>query len=321
MAPDAHPGDVPRGSARDVGDELSTVVSTLHADLLRFAQSRLAGAVASSSTLAAGVGDLDAAAGDVVGEVLCELWESRHRWAQVRELRAWAFGMTRVQVARHVRAARVRARLEVRLPEGAIESLPGPASTPSDADDQRQAQLEAVAQVRAIVVARVGVEGWDRVSRAVCGPRAPRRTTTRAALAAAVERARRGEAVDVAPLVRAAGLDAAVWAASQVTAGRSLNPARAVADGAAGTVSHARRALATWWIHEGAPAGHVPQLGDVLAAGLVEDLPPAERERAAASLLGWLSWRHPDLMTAASGEPTMTGLGDQRVLPRPRRDG
>ncbi|MBD3778333.1 MAG: hypothetical protein IE923_03600 [Micrococcales bacterium] len=251
--------------------------------------------------MSAGVGDLDAAAADVVADVLCELWERRRRWAQVRELRAWAFGMTRVQVARHVRAARARARLEVRLPEGAIELLPGepPTVPPAALDDDRRAQLDAVAQVRTVVVAGVGVEAWDRVARAVCGSRAARRTTARAALAAAVERARRGEPVEVAPLVRAAGVDAAVWAAGQVSAGRSLNPARAVTDGAAGTVTHARRALATWWIHDGAPVGRVPLLGDVLSAGLVEDLPPAERERAAASLLGWLSWRHPDLMTAA----------------------
>ena len=303
MARDAHPVDVLRVPARetDAGDDLTVVVSTLHADLVRFARSGLAGAAASSASVAAGVGDLDAAAADVVADVLCELWERRRRWAQVRELRAWAFGMTRVQVARHVRAARARARLEVRLPEGAIESLPGEpsTSTPAAPDEGRQAQLDAVAQVRAVVVARVGVEAWDRVVRAVCGSRAARRTTARAALAAAVERAGRGEAVQVAPLVRAAGVDAAVWAAGQVTAGRSLNPARAVTDGAAGTVSHARRALATWWLHDGPPAVGVPQLGDVLAAGLVEDLPPAERERAAGSLLGWLSWRHPDLMTAA----------------------
>ncbi len=321
-------------------------------ELVGFARGRFARAAGASRLVRDGVGDLDAAAQDVVAEVLAVLWARRQQWAQVRDLRSWAFGVTRVQVARHVRAARARASVEVPLPEDAERLV----AADDSAGCERTQRLglgpagasvgvehaDALWLVRAGVVDRLGAEAWDVVVDAACGRATARGCAVRAAAAEQVHRVEASAGVDVARVAAAARVPITVWARGQRAAGRRLDPARAVRDGVAARVSLARRALAVWWVQQQLLAGHPVTVDELVAAGLVDDREPAARCAAARVLAAWLTWTHPDLAAAAAvpvphpdvpapGRGTdaraldMAASGETQRLPErhldPRRDG
>jgi hypothetical protein len=275
----------------------------LHGELTVFARRGLARAVASSPTARAGVGDLTGAAEDVAAEVLLQLWERRERWHGLRDPRGWAFGMARVQVARHVRAARSLAALEVHLPDDGIELLADRCPEVDAAADrdivESHARAWALARVRAAVVDRLGADAWDQVVMVTCGSGPSRARAARAVLAEQVRRVGSGAGVDVASVACTTGLSIGVWATGQVAARRGLNPARAVADGVATSVGRARRALARWRAEQAALVDDRTDADLLVASGVVDDLPNDRRADAARSLVGWLAWAHPHLVRDA----------------------
>jgi DNA-directed RNA polymerase specialized sigma24 family protein len=283
----------------------------LQRDLSRFARSRLARALGGPAARA-GLGDLDAAADDVVGEVMVVLWAKRAAWAEVRDMRAWAFGVTRVQVARVVRAARARAAAEMRMPEAAEQMLADPAATWPDRDlgDEQEvvwsARLAGLHRVRSCVLERLGADAWDRILEVAAGPSVARARATRRVLAEQVSAAVNGLRVDVPALAATGAVDVPTWATGQASAGRGLDPTRTVADGVAGTTTAARRALAVWWARRALLLGEPVSARAVERAGLVDDHAPQARAAAARSLVGWLGWTHPDLVAAAAGTEVRT---------------
>ncbi|WP_263119328.1 hypothetical protein [Cellulomonas sp. RIT-PI-Y] len=281
--------------AHDAGDPAELVA--WRPELEAFARRRLAGACASSRAVRAGVGDLDAAACDVVGEVLVTLWSNRVRWADVRDARAWAFGVTRIQVARCVRAARARAALEVPLADGEAERLPDPETRPRGSDTTVGPDWSGpLWQVRAQVVDRLGAEAWDRVCVIVLGPAHGRCRALRTLLVSQLAAVSAGGRVDVPRIARTAQISAGMWAAGRRCADRDLNPAHAVRDGVCADTTRARRDLAVWWATGQPHEGTDIDAGVLREVGLVDDHPVPQRAGAARALAAWLSWTHPELV-------------------------
>ncbi|GHS89300.1 hypothetical protein AGMMS50218_15270 [Actinomycetota bacterium] len=280
--------------------DMAQTLAELRVVLRPYARRLLAARCACSPIVRAGVGDLDTAAADVVAEAVATLWEQRSSWARRRDPRTWAFGVTRIQVARHTRAARARGRREIPLPETDAD-LPADLTHADTLDPDPGGpspwpeRIQGLWAVRAVLLDRLGAQAWDRILTVACAGAHARSRRVRALLAAAIDSAHTGHGIDIPAIAQAAGVDAACWAVGQHAAGRTLDPTRAVSDGAAVNVTRARRALALWWAAHNALLGVQITPTVLMDAGLVTDTP--NPHAAATALAGWLAWAHPDQIT------------------------
>ncbi|RMI09383.1 hypothetical protein EBM89_10395 [Cellulomonas triticagri] len=285
----------------------------LRAELVTFAAARLARAGARSPAVRSGLGDVHAAAQDAVGDALEVLWARRAAFAGVRDPRTWAFGVVRTCCARAARAAARRGLREMPLGDceetwprpawrtGEAENTAAPSGVGDGGTGPGAGPVAGVWAVRAALCTQVGPLVWELVVEVACGPGTPRALALREALASQARAAADGEGVDVAAVLGAARVPLHAWARARTEAGLPLDPTVALAHGVGTGLLRTRRALATWWMTT--RPGPV-DVDAVVAAGLVDDLPPTQQAASAAAVLTWCAPQLPATAPTLAQTPT-----------------